>query len=334
MSRRHFALGAAVVLTACSGASSSGPGAPSSSEVAVSVVSGAMNNNSGSTVAWMSPARPKETIVERAARALNPIGTAWAADWTCKGGSLSPAFAGPGTDPYAFTPVSCSVRWLNGKMASSTWSGPFTLDYGPSCDAKHASIEAQAAGCTLTRTTAAGGIARTITGPDGNAYAIAHDTAGAGTGWDTSVSPAPSNDGVVVTCGSGGCAAGKNIVINGSHLTGTVTVGRASDKIWDHTVSSGAGGVTVTGTGTSRVATGSVTVQHNLLECTATATFESVGYGEPGCCFPTSGKISTTFSKGSDVGKTETLEFSDVCGEATLTKANGTTEQITLQHCL
>jgi hypothetical protein len=28
---------------------------------------------------------------------------------------------------------------------------------------------------------------RTITGPDGNAYAVTHDTNGAGTGWDSTV---------------------------------------------------------------------------------------------------------------------------------------------------
>ena len=105
---------------------------------------------------------------------------------------------------------------------------------------------------------------RDITGPAGNAYSILHDTNGAGTGWDTSVSPAPSDGGLVATCGASGCLAGREIVLNGSHLTGTVTLGGDTDKIWDHTVS---GSVAVTGAGASRVATSSViAVQHNLLE--------------------------------------------------------------------
>ncbi len=330
---RHFALGAVAALAAACGPRE--PGSPSSSEVAVSVVSGAMNNTSGSSVASvLSPGKPKATFASRVVDALNPEGTAWAADWSCRGGSLSPAFSGPGADPYSYTPVSCSVTWLGGRTASSTWSGPFTLVYGSSCDDTHPFIEAQAAGCTVTRTTGSGGVTRTITGPDGNDYAISHDTNGAGTGWDPSVSPAPANGGVVATCATGGCADGRTLVINGSHLTGDVTIGRSSDKIWDHTVSTAGGGLTITGSGASRVVSGSVTVQHNILKFTATVTFASVGYGEPGCCFPTSGKVSTTIANGADAGKNESLEFSDVCGEATLTTTSGATESLTLTHCL
>ena len=63
-------------------------------------------------------------------------------------------------------------------------------------------------------------------------------------------------------------------------------------------------------------------------------TFNDVGYGEVGCCFPTSGSVSASFSKGPDVGKTESLSFTAICGEATLTNASGVSEPLTLQHCL
>jgi hypothetical protein len=195
-------------------------------------------------------------------------------------------------------------------------------------------MEKQVAGCELTRTTATGGDTRTITGVDGNMYAIDHDTNGAGTGWDSSVTPAPTNDGVQVTCAAGGCASGRTLVISGSHLTGTVTIGSATTKIWDHTVTSDGAGLTVTGSGPTRIVDGTVTVEHNLLKYTSTTTFSSVGYTEPGCCFPTNGSVSTTFSKGADVGKTESLSFSNICGEATLTTADGATVPITLEHCL
>jgi hypothetical protein len=307
---------------------------PSDSEVATSVVSGGLNNTSGSTVALNAPAPPHESTFDRVVDAINPIGTAWAADWSCHGGSLSPAFSGPGGNPYSYTPVGCSVTWGNGKTASSEWSGPFTLTYGSSCDDSSPFPEDQGAGCTVTRTTSASGDTRTITGPDGNSYAISHDTDGQGTGWDPSISPAPSNGGVEVTCGSGGCAESRTLVVNGSHLTGTVTIDGKSTTIWDHTVSTAAGGVAVTGKGAARIVTGSVTVQHNLAKYTANATFDSVGYGEPGCCFPTSGSVTTTFSDGPNTGKTETLTFSPFCGEATLTTASGSTEALTLQHCL
>jgi hypothetical protein len=312
--------------------SAEGTAAPSGSEVAVSTVSGALNNNSGSGVALLAPQAPKRTLVERAFAALNPIGTAYAAEWSCTGDTLSPKFDGPGS--YSFTPASCNVTWLNDKSASSVWSGPFTLDYGTGCDASHALMEAQSAGCELTRTSAAGGTTRTITGPDGNSYAIDHDTNGAGTGWDTSVSPAPSDDGVQISCGAGGCAASRTLVINGSHLTGTVDIEGKSTLIWNHTVSTGTGGLSVTGAGADRVVNGSVTVQHNLIHVTSTTTFSSVHYGEPLCCFPTDGSVSTTFTQGSNVGKTESLTFSAVCGEATLTSPDGATSSLTFQHCL
>jgi hypothetical protein len=326
-------VGFAVVLTpACLRIPSAEP--PSDSEVATSVVSGGLNNTTGSGVAVNAPAPPSKSMFERVVDAVNPIGTAWAAEWSCTGGSLSPTFSGPGADPYEYTPVGCSVTWGNGRTASSEWSGPFTLSYGASCDSTHPIVENQAGGCAVTRTTSAGGETRKITGPDGNSYAITHDTDGAGTGWDPSVSPAPGNGGVEVTCASGGCASGRTLVVNGSHLTGTVTIDGKQTTIWDHTVTTSAGGITVTGEGAGRIVSGVVTVQHNLAKYTATATFDSVGYGEPGCCFPTSGSVTTTFSDGPDQGKTESLTFSPVCGDATLTTASGTTEALTLQHCL
>jgi hypothetical protein len=307
---------------------------PSDSEVATSAVSGALNNTIGSTVAMNMPRAPKRSTFARGVDALNPVGTAWAASWSCSGGSLSPSFAGPGKDPYSFTPLSCMVTWDTGRTASATWSGPFTLNYGSSCDSTHPFIENQAAGCAVTRTIGNGGDTRTLTGPDGNSYAINHDTDGAGTGWDSTVSPAPTSKGVQVTCATAGCDAGKTLVISGSHLTGTVSIGGRDTKIWDHTVSTGGNGVIVTGTGTGRVVTGSVTVQHNILRYTTNATFNSVGYGEAACCFPTSGNVTTTFIDGASGPKTETLSFTAACSEATLTTANGTLEPVTLAHCL
>lgn len=299
---------------------------PSSSEVAASVVSGGLNNNAGSAMAWNAPTPPRGSVLRRALDALNPVGTAWAATWTCTGASLSPTFAGPTQDPYSYTPLSCRVTWDDGMTASSSWNGVFTLVYGLSCDTTHAFIENQALGCEVTRTTGSDGNTRTITGPDGNSYAIAHNTNGAGTGWDSSVTPAPNDDGVQLTATS--------LVIGGSHLTGTVTVGGTAYKIWDHTVSTGVDGLTIAGTGTSRVVDGAVTVQHNLLKFTATSTFNAVTYGNATCCFPTGGTVTTTFENGPNTGKTETLAFGRVCGEATLTPAVGIPENLTLAHCL
>jgi hypothetical protein len=305
----------------------------SDAEVATSVVSGALNNSSGSVVGWNDPGlRDRRTGFDRLWQRLSPVGTAHAASWSCTGDMLDPRFSGPGA--YSFTPFTCQVSWGVGHSVSSTWSSTFQLDYGMSCDRLHPFIGNQAAGCTLTRTTAAGGNTRTITGPDGNVYAITHDTNGANSGWDSSVSPAPSNGGAVVTCGAGGCVQGGSLVINGSHLYGTVTIGKkAPEKIWDHTVSTDATGITVTGEGTSRVVSGAVTVQHNLAKYTATVTFAGVGYADANCCFPTTGSVSSKIDTGSHAGQSETLTFGSACGEATLTGPNGTAS-ITLQNCL
>ena len=310
----------------------------SGSEIATSAVSGALNNTGGSTVGWNEvPTREKKGVVAWMLDALDFDRPAWAATWTCTGGTMAPPFAGngPAKDPYAFTPVSCTVMWGNGKMASSKWSGDFTLNYSAACDSVHPWIEHQKGGCSVTRTTAAGGNTRTITGPQGNAYAVTHDTNGAGTGWDTTVSPAPTNDGLSVACGSAGCESDKTLTIAGSHITATVIpAGGMSSVLWNHTVSTGAGGITVTGTGASRVVTGSVTVQHNLAKFTSTTVFTGVGFGDPLCCFPTSGSVKTTFESGPDKNKTESLAFSAVCGEATLTGPDGKSSPFTLSHCL
>jgi hypothetical protein len=61
---------------------------------------------------------------------------------------------------------------------------------------------------------------------------------------------------------------------------------------------------------------------------------DAQGYDLVGCCFPTTGSVSTTFSGGALAGKTEPLVFSNVCGEATLTTVSGRTVPITLLHCL
>jgi hypothetical protein len=305
------------------------------SEVATSAVSGAINVSAGSSVALNAPLNlaPRPRLIDSFMDAISPVGTASAATWTCTTAALDPTFAGPGS--YTLSPATCTVSWLDGKSGSSSWSSTFTLDYGASCDDTHPSPLKQAAGCATTRTTATGGNTRTVIGPDGNSYAVTHDTNGAGTGWDGTVSPAPGNGGVVATCGANGCSSGGDIVINGSHLTGTETpAGGSATTIWNHTVSTGTDGLTVTvAEGVPSVA-GSVTVQHNLAKFTSTAVFNDVTWGSGLCCFPTSGSVTNTFANGTNAGKSETLQFSAACGEETLTTASGKTASITLLHCI
>lgn len=74
-----------------------------------------------------------------------------------------------------------------------TWSSAFYLAYSSPCDSTHSFPDKNTGrNCAVTRTTAAGGNLRTLTGPQGNAYAVNHSTYGLGT-WDASVSPVPTN---------------------------------------------------------------------------------------------------------------------------------------------
>ncbi|MGD0837605.1 MAG: hypothetical protein ABSB49_13265 [Polyangia bacterium] len=303
----------------------------SGSEVAISAVSGALNNTeSKSPLGLNFVPREQGGAAERLWRQINPIAPAYAADWTCTGAVLTPAWSGPAADPYSYAPVSCTVTWGNGKTASAIWSSAFILNWSTPCDPATPFMDSQAANCSLTRTTGPGGNTRTLTGPSGETYAITHNTMGAGSGWDATVVPAPSDGGVVMTCGSTGCAASRTLVINGSHLTGTIDSLRA----WDHTVSTSAAGISVVGAGADRVVTGTVYVQHNLVHATSATVFDNVVYGDTACCYPTGGSVTTTFLAGLDQGKSETLRFTLLCGEATLTRTNGATAALTLSQCL
>ena len=325
----------ALIFAACMqggcGAKDSEPADGQGSDVAISAVSGALNNTDGSVLGWNGPPRQlQQSTFDRALELLNPVGVAWAAQWTCTGGSLSPAFVGPAS--YTYTPVSCSVTWRNGDTASSVWDGTFNLVYGPSCDGQHPFIGHQAAGCTLTRTTGPDGNTRTITRRAGNSHSVTHNTNGADSGYDAAAASALSNDGVIVTCGTSGCDSDGTMVISGSHLTGTVTTDAGGTATrWDHTVS---GSVALASTAAGRVVNGTVTVEHNIVERTSSTAFNDVTYGDAYCCIPTAGSVVTTMLNGRRAGKTETLTFAATCGEATLTTFKGSTVALTLEHCL
>src|SRR5215831_14509949 len=91
-----FAAVAVAVAVGCGGGSSGSDGADSDSEIATSVVSGSLNNANGTTIGWNDLREPKPSAFELILDAVNPIGTAYAAQWMCTGDTLSPMFAGPG----------------------------------------------------------------------------------------------------------------------------------------------------------------------------------------------------------------------------------------------
>lgn len=313
-----------------SGTSSQTAPTSTASEVAATVASSSASSGD-TTVAYSGP-MPREGH-----RGLELIPRAYADNtWTCnlptitEGGSSETTYQGAGT--YLYTPGSCDIVYGNGATATSTWSGSWTMVYNSSCTVTGAAadfkIGKQPSNCTLTKTSS--GITRSLTGPDGNIYAINHSTNGAGTGYNTNISP--SNTGVQFECtaGSGPCTAGT-ITVNGSHLTGSYN----GLTFWNHTVTTGTPlSLTVTSS-TKTITSGTLVVQHNLLQTTSTSTFSNVVYSKADCCFPVSGTITTTYSGGSLNGKTETLTFDgSSCGIGTVTKTDGSTATLQLIHCI
>ncbi len=111
-----------------------------------------------------------------------------------------------------------------------------------------------------------------------------------------------------------------------------ILAGSKGAKFFDHSITSSA--IAVTGTraaGTRLVNSGYLTVYHNLVGYKAVSSFSSVRWGEATCCFPTSGRVTTTFS-GSLSGNAE-LVFGPSCGTATFTDTKGKSEAVTLSQC-
>jgi hypothetical protein len=313
------------------------------SEVAVSAVSGALNNFPG-TGGLAMRVQPEPSALDTVLSALNPLGVAWAAaEFSCTPGTLDQPFAPPSPLIYVYTPGQCSFTGPDGLLLSSSWSTTFTLNYETTpgstsslCDPSQGpTMESQSAGCTLTRTTAPGGNTRDLVGAKSGRYAIVHDTNGAGSGWDSSVSPAPLSTGVTVVCGGNGCASSRTLQFNGSHLTGTLSpTGSSPQNIWDHTLTTSLNLLQVTGSGASRSVSGMVTVQHNLSKYTAEVNFNNVTYTDAACCFPTGGSVTANVINGKNQGQTETLTFNGACGSATLKDLGGSTSTFIMHHCL
>jgi hypothetical protein len=111
----------------------------------------------------------------------------------------------------------------------------------------------------------------------------------------------------------------------------------SSALLFDQTIN---GTLAVADSGSYRTISGSVTVYHNGLQVIGTSTFSNVIHKD-GCCFPTSGTITTQFTQGSvaptaagslAVGKSEVLTLTG-CGTGTLQSYDGTTTDVALTRC-
>jgi hypothetical protein len=132
-------------------------------------------------------------------------------------------------------------------------------------------------------------------------------------------------------------ATTRTVDIAGRHLTAEYK----GTKFWDHTVSTAtpvniaiANAGTATETRTIAV-NSSITVQHNILQATATSLVTQALVLEPGTCScgPTSGQLTTTYTSGAGyTGKSETMTFTG-CGTAKFVDTNGNSADVTLARC-
>lgn len=313
----------ASTLSGCGGTTAGNPTVDTSaSEIAESSLSGAANATepSGTHASYrLNKPVPNPGIrtLELMIAALSPVQSSFAATScpTIESSSLSSCSSGLLTLNYS----DCNFG-----LSLTVWNGTQTIDYSPSCPASLTQIS-DLSGHTITRTFGTGTTETTILG-----VATTLDTASAsGSGWDSSISVTNGGEQSQYTDAGGD----RTLSILGLHLHAVSATGSV---LYDHTVSTSSG-IAITGHGITRaIASGTVTVEHNLAKYTAQAQITtSLLYTRAACCHPDSGVITSTLT-GSTQG-TETLTFTGAttgkCGTATLVSASGTSTDITLSHC-
>lgn len=289
------------------------------SEVAVSAISGSSSASEG-TVAYQLDPHSKLSPLQKLKNAVSPISTAMAVP-QCNWSSVITACSG-GVETLSFD--SCSTLFdpairINGSE-SLIWTGA-------SCCTATPLSASSTTPCSFTRRTIdSTGKSDPLSSAIGS-NAVTLDTENA-SGYDKSLS-----GGFSVTCqGTSSdptCNGQREITIAGAHYTG-----KTDRSQWDHTVSTDAP-IVEQGHGASRrILSGTVRVQHNLAQVTSLTTIKDPLTHTAGCCYPTGGSISTTFTGGKLDGKTETMTFSSKCGEVQLATVTQKVTGLTLHHCL
>jgi hypothetical protein len=330
MNTRSLVLGliAVFALSACGKNSASGSGATedsSASGAAAGAAGGALSGSTSSGTQASADFRFQPSLLQSVKSQFNLLPNAFA-DVSC------PTFHTVGTGCQA----AGGSMWLSYSDCTfaglATWSGVQALI--SSASATCGSFPLPAANGTLIRqfVASAGSLTPgsvTLTTNAGTQGVVDDATANLG-----------NFDGATIsTVANGGY--GSEVAFNGSDQRSSITVAHHiyANGIFDHSVT---GTLTVSNDdGNSRTITGSIKVYHNLLRVVGTSVFNTVGHSN-GCCFPTSGSITTTFSQGNNVlptalgraalGKSETLTFTG-CGTASLQSYDGSTATVTLDRC-
>ncbi len=131
--------------------------------------------------------------------------------------------------------------------------------------------------------------------------------------------------GIVTTFG----VSSRTIQISGLHRTRTLADGSAG---FDHSVRTSEA-LVVTGvkaSGTRKIVSGAIRVDHNKLKFTATTAFSNVTWSST-CCYPTGGTVSLTLSGA--LSGTVSGVFSGSCGQVSVTDTTGATHAAQLFAC-
>ena len=291
----------------------------SASGTAASAASGALSaSSSAGTIAMLHPSSPWEALIPSAfaSNACPTFKTAAGAGCTQSSNSLW------------LTYNACS----NGS-SSATWSGTQLLQKN-SGTATCGSFPLPVASGNLIRqmvTAASSTTPSTATRTNAAGKVVTIDDATANLGNFDNVS--------ISSIANGGY--GEQINFTGLVRSSITIARRFYTASYDHSIT---GTLTVSegSSATSRTLNGTITIYHNLLQVIGTSTFTSVAHSD-GCCTPTSGTITTTFSAGANVapatakglamvGKTETLKIT-ACGAGTLTATDGTVTTVAMNNC-
>lgn len=238
--------------------------------------------------------------------------------------------AGAGCTQVSANVIGLGYSTCSFGMSTATWTGNLEVTLSPASAVTCGTFPAPVSASLQRQFVSAPGTPGTASRTSASGTVVVIDNQAANLGnFDTQT--------IAANIGTG---YGSAVAFNGAGVRTGVTV---KQRVYvtggfDHSV---VGSVSISESGTTKTASGSVTVYHNKLKVIGTSTFTNVTYNNTSCV-PVSGTISTAFAAGTNVaptafgaavvGKTETITF-NADGTATLADAGGTSSTVKMSHC-
>ena len=345
-----LAIGCALLLTHCHQTKSVDTSAQVT-ESAVATVGAAVTATKGDSVAWNERVPVRTSFIETVKALLNPLPNAWGA--ACPTTASSACAASSNSLILTYGTTGCSISggqavWKGGTQLIATpttyvatcGSGRFPSVDGTNVTSLGRVYTGKLLSSPTARTNAAGTYTVVIdmsnassttfadansssptTGIAGWSYSIADSKGGYGR---TYVSPTSHTAGITV------------------RLVGYAGASPSGTAVFDHTLTTPTTDtpLNIAIAGQTQTVTGSLLVQNNLEKSTASVTFNSTGYDlSSGCCYPTSGSVTTSFTGGANDGLSESFAFSSsTCqsaslGQVSYTDVTGRVGTYALSHC-